>query len=390
MMPISNALLLDRELAAGEKTYPLHCMFCEDCGFTQLNHEFSSDNFFEENYVYYSSFSSSWLMHSENYAKEIISEYSLAENSHVLEIASNDGYLLQYFKNRGMQVLGIEPSRKVAEVAKDVKKIDTIVDFFTEELALDLEKKNYQPDLIIANNVLAHVPNINDFIAGFSRLLKDNAFATFEFPHLMNLIKFSQCATIYHEHYSYLTVGPLIPIFKRFGLKIFRVEKLTTHGGSLRVYAAQDSSDYIEDVSVKNILIEEKVYDPREPGVTKSFQESVEAISLDLHNEILKNHLLGRRLAGYGAAAKGNTLLNYCGINMNHLTMIADANPHKQNKLSPGSSIPIVSLNQLVEFKPEVLLILPWNISQEIVRLLKDMGLNETKFLLAVPKVTYL
>jgi hypothetical protein len=206
----------------------------------------------------------------------------------------------------------------------------------------------------------------------------------------MNLIKFSQFDTIYHEHYSYLNVGPLIPIFKRFGLKIFRVEKLTTHGGSLRVYAAQDSSDYIEDVSVKNILIEEKVYDPREPGVTKSFQESVEAISLDLHNEILKNHLLGRRLAGYGAAAKGNTLLNYCGINMNHLTMIADANPHKQNKLSPGSSIPIVSLNQLVEFKPEVLLILPWNISQEIVRLLKDMGLNETKFLLAVPKVTYL
>jgi hypothetical protein len=305
----------------------------------------------------------------------------------VIEVASNDGYLLQYFAEAGIQVLGVEPASGVAEIA--IKKgIPTLVEFFGEEVARKLAEKK-KPRLLLGNNVLAHVPNIHDFIKGFSLLIAENGLITFEFPHLLNLIRSNQFDTIYHEHYSYLSVTALIPIFKNQGLKIVNVEKLTTHGGSLRIFVAKAESSWQTQDSVGQTVNQEATLDPRDKEVWTSLQERTLKTKLDLLAELVRCRKEGIRVAAYGAAAKGNTLLNYSGIDSDLIEYVVDLNPYKQGNLLPGSRIPIVGENKLLESPPDVLLILPWNLFGEIKEQLSYLSKNGTKFLRAVPQLEY-
>ena len=386
--PIANSLLNYKELVLSEKSFPLHPMTCLFCGFVQLPNNHSEDEIFTRDYVYFSSYSSSWLSHSEKYAFSMIQELGLGKDDLVIEVASNDGYLLQYFAEKNIRVLGIEPSSGVADVAIN-KGIETRVDFFGQETALKLRKAGYLPKLMAANNVLAHVPDINNFILGFSIMLDENGVATFEFPLLMNLIKNFQFDTIYHEHYSYLSLTSLIPIFEKNGLKVFDVTHLDTHGGSVRLFVSKNSSTRKISESIKDLLDEEKKFDPRNLEVIALFKSNVSKIKLDLINELEQLRLKSKKVAAYGAAAKGNTLLNFCGITSIDINYVVDLNPNKQWKFMPGSGIPIVDEQVLIDSPPDVLLILPWNLSTEIKHQLKYLEKSGTKFLRAIPKLEY-
>jgi hypothetical protein len=312
---------------------------------------------------------------------------ALSKEDLVIEVASNDGYLLQYFVQGGIQVLGIEPSAGVADVA--IKKgIPTLIDFFGTQLAIKLAIQ-MKPKLMLGNNVLAHVPDIHDFIKGFSLLISDEGLITFEFPHLVSLIKNNQFDTIYHEHYSYLSISSLTPIFESHGLRVIDVEKLLTHGGSIRVYVAKSESLWKTDDSVARILLEEREVDPRVELVWKSLQERTFCVKLNLLDELIKCKREGIRVAAYGAAAKGNTLLNYCGIDSHLIDYVVDLNPHKQGNFLPGSRIPIVSATELEQNTPDVLLVLPWNLAGEIKAQLSSFTVNGMKLLRAIPKLEY-
>jgi len=386
--PIANDLITHENLNGPEVYYPLHVMTCEQCAFVQLPEIISRESLFRSDYVYFSSFSSSWLEHSQKYAAKMVELLGLSERDLVIEVASNDGYLLQYFIHGGIKVLGVEPSSGVAQDAV-TKGVPTLVDFFGARLAKELAEKQ-KPKLMIGNNVLAHVPDIHDFIEGFSLLIADEGVVTFEFPHLLSLIKNNQFDTIYHEHYSYLTITALLPIFENHGLKVIDVEKLPTHGGSIRIYVVPALSPRITSDSVASVLAEEATLDPREQLVWESLQARTLQVKIDLLSELVKCKKAGLLVAAYGAAAKGNTLLNYLGVDSDLVEYVVDLNPHKQGKYLPGSKIPIVGIEHLNENPPDVLLVLPWNLANEIKTQLSYVAtMNTMKFLRAVPNLEY-
>jgi hypothetical protein len=317
----------------------------------------------------------------------MIEMLDLDEESLVIEVASNDGYLLQYFSQAGIQVLGVEPSSGVAEAAIK-KNIPTIIDFFGSALSSKLAI-NKKPKLMLGNNVLAHVPDINDFVKGFSLLVAEDGLITFEFPHLVNLIKNNQFDTIYHEHYSYLSVTSILPIFEKHGLKVIDVEKLVTHGGSLRVYVAKTESNWKVEDSVTKVLIEEQEFDPRNKLIWESLQDRALQTKIELMAELVKCKQEGISVAAYGAAAKGNTLLNYSGVDSGLIQYVIDLNPHKQGKYLPGSRIPILGAEELNENAPDVLLILPWNLADEIKVQLNAFTKRGMRLLRAVPDLEY-
>jgi hypothetical protein len=311
----------------------------------------------------------------------------LNQSDLVVEVASNDGYLLKYFKSNGIQVLGIEPALGVAQVAIK-NSIPTLIDFFGESLALKLTKTK-KPKLIIGNNVLAHVPNLHDFISGVATLIDDKGVITFEFPHLLNLLKNNQFDTIYHEHYSYLSLTALQPIFKQYKLKVFEVEKLLTHGGSLRIFLAKNDSNWEISHSVQDILDEESQFDPRDIRIYKLLQSKVIKTKSDLVTELSKQKANGKKISAYGAAAKGVTLLNYCGIKSDTIDYIVDLNPSKQGKYLPGCQIPIVESKMLTSKPPDILLVLAWNLSTELKLQLSDHINLGMKLIKAIPEVVY-
>ena len=385
--PIANNLVEAKNLNHQNKNYPLRAMTCEKCVLVQLSEVIPKEMLFPASYTYFSSYSSTWLEHSKEYAGKMISLLQLNQNDLVIEIASNDGYLLQYFANRNIQVLGIEPASGVAKVAI-AKGIPTLINYFGVSTAVELTKGK-KPKLMIGNNVLAHVPDIHDFIQGFSLLIADEGIITFEFPHLLNLIKNTQFDTSYHEHYSYLSVTALLPIFAQYGFRVINVEKLLTHGGSLRIFVAKKNSSWIVNESVQDTIHEESQYDPRDTRIYKSLQAETEGIKNDLLSELIKCKKGGKSISAYGAAAKGVTLLNYCGVGNDLIDYVVDLNPNKHGKFLPGSQIPIVDINELGATPPDILLVLPWNLSTEIKSQLSSYLKSEMKTIRAIPKVEY-
>jgi len=387
LSPIANDLISPEKTNNPDPLYPLHVMTCLECALVQLPEVTSRESLFRSDYVYFSSYSSTWLEHSQRYVTKMMGLLGLNSNDLVVEIASNDGYLLQYFEQEGVQVLGIEPSAGVAEVAIQ-KGISTVIDFFGADTAIKLAS-NKKPKLLIGNNVLAHVPNLHDFIQGFALLIADDGLITFEFPHILNLIKNNQFDTIYHEHYSYLSLTALIPIFHTYGLEVVKIEKLSTHGGSIRIYVAKSSSVWAVDSSVLELLKEESENDPRNESVWRLIQEKSLQVKTDLLRELKVCKETGTKLAAYGAAAKGNTLLNYTGVTADLVEYVVDLNPHKQGNYLPGSRIPIVGLDHLAKHPPDVLLILPWNLAIEVKTQLKKEVENGLKLLRAIPNLEY-
>ena len=383
--PIANNLVEIQHLSEEDIKYPLHVMTCQICTLVQLSEVIPREILFPPNYTYFSSYSSSWLQHSKAYAEKMISFLELNQTNLVVEIASNDGYLLQFFANSQIQVLGIEPAEGVAKAAV-AKGIPTRIEYFGELVALELAKGK-KPKLMIGNNVLAHVPDLHDFIKGFSVLIDEQGLITFEFPHLLNLIKNCQFDTIYHEHYSYLSVSALTPLFAKYGLKIVTIEKLMTHGGSLRIYVAKNSSNWTVHESVQGIIDEESRHDPREKDTYSLIQSGTEKIKTDLLSTLTKYKREGKKISAYGAAAKGVTLLNFCKIGSDFLDYVIDLNPNKQGKFLPGSRIPIVDVKVLGINPPEILLILPWNLTREIKLQLSSYLNAGMKAIRAIPNV---
>lgn len=388
--PPSNAYLTDKALTEPEKWYPLKVMVCDHCWLVQTEDFVGAGEMFSEEYAYFSSFSSSWLAHAERYVNEIVERFHLNKNSCVVEVAANDGYLLQYVENKAIPCYGIEPTHSTAEAARE-KGIEIREEFFGIKLAERLVAEGKSADLTAANNVLAHVPDINDFVSGFKILLKPQGVATFEFPHLLNLVQQSQFDTIYHEHYSYLSLTSVTKIFLANGLSVFDVQQLPTHGGSLRVFAKRADSNFAPiNPSVDQLLQQELDAGMLSLSFYQGLQQQAEQIKNDLLVFLIEAKKQGKRIAAYGAAAKGNTLLNYCGIRPDLLVFVADKNPAKQNKWMPGSHIPIVSEETIMAEKPEYLIILPWNLKDEIMQQLDYTRAWGAQFVVAVPKLEVL
>jgi SAM-dependent methyltransferase len=386
MSPLCESYRSVEQMNDMEPFYPLRVYICSRCFLVQLPEHATPDSIFSE-YAYFSSYSDSWLAHVESYAKAITERLELGSRSLVVEIASNDGYLLQYFVRGGIPVLGIEPAGNVAEAAKK-KGIPTEVKFFGVSAAKEMCERGRQPDLLIGNNVLAHVPDINDFVAGLKLLLGPNGVLTMEFPHLLRLMENNQFDTIYHEHFSYLSFRAVDRIFSAHGLELFDVEEISTHGGSLRVYAKHEGS--------RKYPVESKVLDLKrrelEAGFEsmefyKSFSQNVMAVKRELLSFLIDAKNKNRHIAGYGAPGKGNTLLNYCGIRTDLLEYTVDRNPYKQGKFLPGTGIPIYPVDRIAETKPDYVLILPWNLKAEIMEQLKSISEWGGRFIIPIPKV---
>ena len=383
--PPSNAYLSAEALLALEKAFPLRVMVCERCWLAQTLDFADAGELFSADYAYFSSFSTTWLQHAERYVADMVDRFGLDRDSHVVEIASNDGYLLQYFKARGISSMGIEPTASTACAARE-KGVETLEDFFGADLGTELAARGKRADLMVANNVLAHVPDINGFLAGFANLLKPQGVATFEFPHLLRLLAETQFDTIYHEHYSYLSLMAVEKIFASNGLSVFDVEELSTHGGSLRVFA-QCSATGCRPVSdrVAGVLKLETNAGLSTVEGYQGLQSRAERIKDDFLRFLIDAKRQGKRVAAYGAAAKGNTLLNFSGIRRDLMACEADRNPAKQGKFLPGSRIPIVSEEILYRGKPDYVVILPWNLKSEVMNQLRRAGLDEVQFVTAVP-----
>lgn len=388
--PASNSFLTHQQLSEPEVFYPLKVYTCHHCFLVQLDEFKKPDDIFNSEYAYFSSYSKSWLAHVKTYTELMISRFGFNADSRVVEIASNDGYLLQYFHQQKIQVLGIEPTANTARVAIN-KGINTIIDFFGVRLADELVAKGVKADLLLGNNVLAHVPDVLDFVGGMKILLKPTGIITMEFPHLMQLVDNNQFDTIYHEHFSYFSFHVVKQIFESQGLQMFDVEEIPTHGGSLRIYATHknESSKTISD-SV-NILIEkEKIKDMTSLSYYDDFQQKASDVKLALTSFLIEQKKKGKKVVAYGAAAKGNTLLNYCGIKNDLIVYVVDANPHKQNKWLPASHIPVVDEAKLKADQPDFILLLPWNLQTEIMDQLgyvKDWG---AKFVIPIPQLQIL
>ena len=385
--PPSNSYLNKEQLDKPEDIYPLKAFVCCNCMLVQVDEHKKAEEIFEAGYAYFSSYSTSWLAHSKRYTEITAERFRLDGNSLVIEIASNDGYLLQYFNEKNIPVLGIEPTLGTAEVA--IKKgINTIVDFFGIRLAGLLAAKNKKADLLLGNNVLAHVPDLNDFVGGLKILLKDDGVITMEFPHIMQLILNKQFDTIYHEHFSYFSLYTVIRVFEKHGLEIIDVDELPTHGGSLRIYAAHKGS-YVKGnhKNIKSVLDKENQMKLHELAGYLGFQEKVSKVKNNFLMFLAEQKQKGRTIAAYGAAAKGNTLLNYCGIKTNLIDFVVDASPYKQGKFMPGSHIPIVHEEMIKKNKPDFIVILPWNIKDEIVLQLDYIKEWGGKFVVTIPNL---
>jgi SAM-dependent methyltransferase len=366
--PPSNAYLTEAALRAPEKWYPLRVLTCTECWLVQTEDYAHCSELFSADYAYFSSFSTTWLQHAEHYVKTMSERFGLGEQSHVVEVASNDGYLLQYAKARGIPCLGVEPTASTAKAARD-KGIEVVEAFFGVELATRLVAAGKSADLTAANNVLAHVPDINDFVAGFALLLKPAGVATFEFPHLLKLVQQNQFDTIYHEHFSYLSLTAVQRIFERNSLMVFDVEELPTHGGSLRVYAQRSDTGQREICDgVGALLGMEVAAGVTSAGFYAGFQPKADRVKNDLLLFLIAAKNAGKTVAAYGAAAKGNTLMNYGGIRPDLIEFVVDRNPAKQGQYMPGSRIPIVDEAQLTAAKPDYVVILPWNLKPEVTQ----------------------
>ena len=387
--PPSNAYLSIEDLDKIEVYLPLKIFVCDNCWLVQTKDYATADTFFDHDYAYFSSFSKSWLKHAKQYVEMISESLQLNENSMVVEIASNDGYLLKNFVIRNIPCLGIEPTDSTASAAEN-EGVPVIRKFFSSELAKELITQGKQADLIIGNNVDAHVPDINDFTRGISLLLKKDGVLTLEFPHLYSLLEQNQFDTIYHEHYSYLSLYTVSKIFNRAGLKVWHVEELSTHGGSLRVYGCHESDNRTIDESVNRVIECEAIFGLKELDTYKNFQEEANRIKNDLLIYLINMKKEGKKISAYGAAAKGNTLLNYAGIKADLLDCVYDASPHKQNKYLPGSHIPIYSPDRIKTDAPDVILILPWNIKDEIISQLSYIKAWGGEFITAVPELAFL
>jgi SAM-dependent methyltransferase len=386
MSPPCESYLKPEQLNYMERFYPLHVFVCDCCFLVQLNEYISPEEIFTE-YAYFSSYADTWLEHAKAYTELMIERLKLNDKSQVVELASNDGYLLQYFVQQGIPVLGIEPAANVAKVAID-KGIPTIVEFFGDELAKGLAAQGKRADLLLGNNVLAQVPDLNGFIKGMKILLKPKGIITMEFPHLMRLMAGNQFDTIYHEHFSYFSFISAERIFAAHGLTLFDVEELPTHGGSLRIYA-RHSEDTSKPVSHRVSELRDK---EMTAGVTRldyyfTFSERVKETKRKLLHFLINAKQQGKRIVGYGAPGKGNTLLNYCGIRCDFLDYTVDRNPYKHGKFTPGTHIPIYPPEKIGETKPDYLLILPWNFKEEIMKQMswiRDWG---AQFLVPIPEV---
>ncbi|WP_191578116.1 class I SAM-dependent methyltransferase [Achromobacter insolitus] len=364
--PPSNAYLTEAALRGPETWFPLRILVCESCWLVQTEDHAGREALFTDDYAYFSSFSSSWLAHSRRYVDAMIGRFGLGKDSMVAEIAANDGYLLQYVKEAGIACYGVEPTASTAQAARD-RGIDIVQRFFGVELGDELTEAGRAADLIAANNVLAHVPDINDFVAGFAALLKPQGVATFEFPHLLRMVQEGQFDTVYHEHYSYLSLTAVSRIFTANGLSVFDVEHLGTHGGSLRVFAQRlDTGKHEVAAEVARTLDEEQRAGVAGTDFYARFQQQAERVKNDLLAFLVELRRGGKRIAAYGAAAKGNTLLNFAGVRPDLLPYVVDLNPAKQDKYLPGSHIPIVAEARLREDRPEYILILPWNLKTEV------------------------
>ena len=389
MSPLSNSYLTEDDLQQMEPFYPLNVFVCGGCFLVQLP-EFESPQHIFSDYAYFSSFSDSWLDHARQYVEHMTTRFELDSRSQVIEIGSNDGYLLQYFVERDIPAMGIEPAQNVAQVANEAG-VPTLTEFFSNRTAGKLRSQGKQADLIIANNVLAQVPTLNDFVAGLKGLLKPTGTITVEFPHLLNLINENQFDTIYHEHFSYFSFITIEKIMARFGLVVYDVDELTTHGGSLRIYVTHvNSTAEVENDRVKNL---------REKELSAGFTEISSYLAFNRNIERTKRRLLefligaknnGKSIAGYGAPAKGNTLLNYCGIQSDIIEYTVDRSPHKQNKYLPGTHLPIYHPDKISETKPDFVLILPWNLKNEIMEQMKMIREWGGKFIIPIPEVKIL
>jgi len=385
--PASNSFLSKEQLNEPEVFYPLKVYTCSNCFLVQVDEYKKSDAIFNSEYVYYSSYSTSWLEHARQYVELMTQRFGFNENSQIVEVASNDGYLLQYFKEKNIPVLGIEPTANTAKVAEE-KGIRSVVDFFGVRLAQTFAAKGIQADLLLGNNVLAHVPDINDFVGGMKIILKPAGVITMEFPHLMQLVRNNQFDTIYHEHFSYLSFYTVKQIFEEQGLEMFDVDELPTHGGSLRIYAKhkEDNSKTISK-NVDDLLEKEKTAGMLDLSYYNNFQQKAFSIKLALIEFLIQQKKAGKKVAAYGAAAKGNTLLNYCGIKNDLIDFVVDANPHKQNKWMPASHIPVVHEEYLKQSKPDFVLILPWNLRDEITKQLAYIKDWRAQFVIPIPEL---
>jgi SAM-dependent methyltransferase len=389
MSPLSNSYVTAEQLNAKEAFYPLHAYVCPKCFLVQLEDFESPDAIFND-YAYFSSYSDTWLTHARQYTEKMRERFAITNKKLVVEIASNDGYLLQYFNEKGIPVLGVEPAANVAQVAIE-KGIPTAIDFFGRNLAQKLVDDGVKADLLLGNNVLAHVPDINDFVAGMKILLQKDGIITMEFPHLLKLMEERQFDTIYHEHFSYLSFGTVENIFGAHGLKMFDVEELPTHGGSLRVYACH-SDFYGHAVTDRVARMKEKeaAFGLKEVATYRAFAEKAKSLKLELIATLIDLKRQGKTIVGYGAPAKGNTLLNYCGIRTDFLEYTVDRSPHKQGKFLPGTHIPIFNPDEIRKTQPEYVLILPWNLKDEIMGQLEYIRQWGGKFIVAIPTVEVL
>jgi len=385
--PPSNAYLTEETMHTVEKWFPLRVLVCETCWLVQTEDFNQADELFDSEYSYFSSFSTSWLVHCKDYVDDMVSRFDLNEKSLVVELAANDGYLLQFVKGCSIPCIGIEPTASTAAVARE-KGIRIIEDFFCEQLAQQLIDQGKAADLIVANNVLAHVPDINGFVSGCKILLKSNGVSTFEFPHLLKLIQKNQFDTIYHEHFSYLSLTTVISILKKYGLQVFDVEEISTHGGSLRVFAQHsDTGTQFVSEQVINIHNQEMESGINNVEFYNGFQIKADKVKNNLLKFLIDAKNNNKNVAAYGAAAKGNTLLNYAGVKHDLLAFVVDKNPSKQGKYMPGSRIPIKSDRFIIDNKLDYVVILPWNLKNEIVEQLSFVSEYGGEFVTFIPEI---
>ncbi|WP_158885969.1 class I SAM-dependent methyltransferase [Rhodanobacter sp. L36] len=385
--PPSNAFLTMQTIDAPESWFPLKLFSCDNCRLVQVDEVQAHGELFSPDYVYYSSFSSSWLAHAERYVESAVERLGLGRESLVIEIASNDGYLLQYVAARDIPCVGIEPTSGTAKIARQ-KGIETMECFFGRDVANAFVNDRKTADLIIANNVLAHVPDINDFVAGMATALAPEGTITIEFPHLMELVASNQFDTIYHEHFSYFSLQTVQKILAAHGLRVWHVEQLRTHGGSLRLWASHDHSGHVQTPDVAAVLALESRAGMQDASYYTGFQVRADTVKNSCLTFLLEQRLAGRLVVGYGAAAKGNTLLNYAGVRPDLLPYVVDASPHKQGRWLPGSRIPVVAETRIREDRPDYVLILPWNLRDEILSQLSYAREWGCQFVTAIPSIS--
>lgn len=390
MSPVSNDNIKPEKLSAMEPFYPLHAYVCEQCWLVQLQQFQAADAIFSDEYAYFSSYSKSWMEHARQYALKVTDRFGINKQSQVVEIASNDGYLLKNFIPIGARILGVEPCANVAKAAEELG-IPSLVKFFGVNTAKEMVADGIRADLLVGNNVLAHVPDLNDFVEGMKILLAPQGVITIEFPHLKKLVEFNQFDTIYHEHFSYFSLVTVEKVFAEFGLVIFDVEEIPTHGGSLRIYArhnADDSRPVLESVNTLRELEIQTGY--TDVGIYTSYAEKVKETKRRLLSFLIEAKGQGKTIVGYGAPAKGNTLLNYCGVRNDFIDFTVDLSPHKQGMFLPGTHLPIYSPEKISETKPDYVLILPWNLKEEIMQQMAHIRQWCGRFVVPIPELQVL